>query len=125
MAEIPTKREHLIEDGKCTRCGCSKAYIERFAPTCDEPRSGAIAAKNSRGNGPRCPKCRSTSVTANKMGFGLGKAVAGGVALGTVGLLSGFLGSRKVYVTCLQCGHSWKAGTVPVAKQPRGLITRR
>lgn len=49
----------------------------------------------------RCPRCRSTQLTANKKGFGLGKAAAGGLLLGPVGLLGGFLGSGKVKITCL------------------------
>jgi tellurium resistance protein TerD len=57
-----------------------------------------------------CPACRSSQITASKSGFGLGKAVVGGVLLGGVGLLGGFVGSRKILVTCLKCGHSWKAG---------------
>lgn len=56
----------------------------------------------------RCPRCRSTQLTANKKGFGLGKAAAGGLLLGPVGLLSGFLGSSKVKITCLKCGYTWK-----------------
>ena len=56
----------------------------------------------------RCPRCNSTQITANKKGFGLGKSIAGGVLLGPVGLLGGFLGSGKVKITCLKCGHTWK-----------------
>lgn len=56
----------------------------------------------------RCPRCRSTQLTANKKGFGLGKAAAGGLLLGSVGLLGGFLGSSKVKITCLKCGYTWK-----------------
>ena len=55
-----------------------------------------------------CPRCGSTQLTANKKGFGLGKAAAGGLLLGPVGLLGGFLGSNKVVITCLKCGHQWK-----------------
>ena len=56
----------------------------------------------------RCPRCRSTQLTANRKGFGLGKAAAGGLLLGPVGLLGGFLGSNKVKITCLKCGYTWK-----------------
>ena len=56
----------------------------------------------------RCPKCRSIYITANKKGFGLGKALVGGVLTGGVGLLVGFIGSGKVKCTCLKCGHEWK-----------------
>ena len=56
----------------------------------------------------RCPRCGSAQLTANKKGFGLGKAAAGGLLLGPVGLLGGFIGSSKVKITCLKCGHTWK-----------------
>jgi len=55
-----------------------------------------------------CPNCRSTQVTAQKQGFGLGKAAVGGVLTGGIGLLAGFIRSRKIYITCLNCGHKWK-----------------
>lgn len=58
----------------------------------------------------RCPKCGSTQVQAFNKGFGLGKAVGGGILLGGVGLLGGFIGSKKVMVGCLNCGHKWQAG---------------
>jgi len=58
----------------------------------------------------KCPRCSSTQLTANKKGFGLGKAAIGGLLTGGIGLLGGFIGSRKVKITCLNCGHSWKAG---------------
>lgn len=56
----------------------------------------------------RCPRCSSTQITGFKKGFGLGKAVGGGVLLGPLGLLGGFIGSKKVVITCLKCGHQWK-----------------
>lgn len=58
----------------------------------------------------KCPKCKSTQLTANKKGFGLGKAAVGGLLTGGIGLLGGFIGSGKVKITCLKCGHTWKAG---------------
>lgn len=50
-----------------------------------------------------CPKCYSTQVSANKRGLSLGQTVAGG-------LLVGAMGKNKIEVTCLKCGHKWKAG---------------
>lgn len=44
----------------------------------------------------KCPKCLSTQTSANKRGM-------------TV--TTGLIGSQTVYITCLQCGHRWKAGT--------------
>jgi tellurium resistance protein TerD len=58
----------------------------------------------------KCPKCRSPELSANRRGFGLGKAVAGGALTGPVGLLAGFMGSGKIKITCLSCGHAWQAG---------------
>lgn len=55
-----------------------------------------------------CPKCGSTSLTANQKGFGIGKAVVGAVALGPIGLVAGNINKHKVKVTCLNCGNTWK-----------------
>ena len=55
-----------------------------------------------------CPKCYSTQVTANKKGFSIGKAAAGSLIAG--GVLLGAVGRNKIEVTCLKCGHKWKAG---------------
>ena len=55
-----------------------------------------------------CPKCYSTQVTANKKGFSLGKAAVGSLIAG--GVLLGAVGKNKIEVTCLKCGHKWKAG---------------
>lgn len=59
----------------------------------------------------RCPRCGSTQLSANKKGFGVGKSLAGAFVAGPIGLLAGGIGSGKVMVTCLGCGHSFKAGT--------------
>lgn len=66
----------------------------------------------------KCPKCSSTQLTANKQGFSGKKAVAGAVLTGGVGLLAGTIGSNKVKITCLNCGHEWKPGehNKPAAK---------
>lgn len=58
----------------------------------------------------RCPKCGSTQITGGNKGFGLGKAVAGGLLLGPIGLLGGLIGSKDIMVACLNCGYKWEAG---------------
>lgn len=57
-----------------------------------------------------CPKCGSNKLSANKKGFSGGKAVAGAVLTGGIGLLAGTIGSNKIKITCLSCGHEFKPG---------------
>lgn len=57
-----------------------------------------------------CPKCHSTSLTAQKKGFGIGKAIVGAAATGGIGLVAGNIGAKKIRVTCLKCGHQFWAG---------------
>ncbi|MDR4946825.1 TerD family protein [Neobacillus cucumis] len=54
-----------------------------------------------------CPRCHSTNVSTGKKGFGLGKAAIGGLILGPVGLLGGFIGKNQLKFTCNHCGSSW------------------
>lgn len=54
-----------------------------------------------------CPKCGSTSLSANKKGFGIGKAVIG-ASIAPIGLIAGNINAKKLWVTCLNCGHRWK-----------------
>lgn len=58
-----------------------------------------------------CPKCYSTSLSANKKRFSLGKALFGEALIGKWGLLAGSANSDKIEVTCLKCGHKfWPGG---------------
>ena len=61
--------------------------------------------------GMACPRCNSTQVTAGKKGFGLGKAAIGGVLLGPVGLLAGFIGSKNMEFACLTCKERWSSAS--------------
>lgn len=42
-----------------------------------------------------CKNCKSTQLSSNKKGLSLA---------------TGLIGSQSVYITCLKCGHRWKAG---------------
>lgn len=57
-----------------------------------------------------CPKCLSTSISANQKGFGFARGAIGATIGLDVGLIAGGIGSKKVICTCLKCGHQWKAG---------------
>lgn len=50
-----------------------------------------------------CPKCLSTSISANKRGYSVIRARLWGIAAGAIG-------SQKIICTCLKCGYQWKAG---------------
>ena len=50
------------------------------------------------------------SIINRKKGFGVGKAAAGVLLTGGVGLLAGFVGSNKAEITCLKCGKTFKPG---------------
>jgi len=58
----------------------------------------------------RCSKCGSNQVTADKKGFSGKKAVVGAALTGGIGLLAGTIGSNKIKITCLSCGHEFKPG---------------
>ena len=73
-----------------------------------------------------CPKCGSDQITADQKGFSGGKALAGAVLTGGIGLLAGTIGSKEVIITCLKCGNQWKAGDLhkPAVKPiPKAQIT--
>jgi tellurium resistance protein TerD len=93
----------------CPYCGKELADNVNFCSGC-----GKKVNKECKWDSPneeiRCPKCNSNQITAGNKGFGLGKAAAGGLLLGPVGLLGGVIGSKKVMITCLRCGYKWEAG---------------
>jgi ssDNA-binding Zn-finger/Zn-ribbon topoisomerase 1 len=55
----------------------------------------------------RCPKCHSTEVSSHKAGYSGPIGLIGFLLFGWIGLLFGTAGSRKVEVTCLNCGKKW------------------
>lgn len=63
-----------------------------------------------------CPYCGSKELHAEKSGFSGGKALAGVIATGGIGLLAGTIGSRDIKITCLKCGKNFKAGEAKVVK---------
>jgi len=103
-----------IVDERCWSCG-GKVFDTEPATGRQTPHQAAreVAAQSTPpGPAPvRCPGCGSTDLTANRKGFGWGKSLVGGVLTGGVGLVAGFIGSRKVLVTCINCGKQWQAGS--------------
>ena len=58
-------------------------------------------------NAARCPRCGSTSITADKKGYGYIKGGIGALIAGPIGLLAGGIGSKKIENHCLNCGYDW------------------
>ena len=62
----------------------------------------------------KCPMCgertRWIEVDNDKKGFSVGKAAAGGLLLGPIGLLGGALGKKTAFYCCGSCGfqHEYK-----------------
>lgn len=54
-----------------------------------------------------CPKCRTVmiAVSERKGGFSGGKAVAGAVVAGPLGIAAGALGKKKTTYKCTKCGY--------------------
>jgi hypothetical protein len=55
-----------------------------------------------------CPKCGSPSIMGAKEGYDAGSGCCGALLFGPLGLFCGSIGSKKVNVHCLNCGHKWR-----------------
>ncbi|WP_027416118.1 TerD family protein [Aneurinibacillus terranovensis] len=64
----------------------------------------------------RCPRCHSTQIVSGKKGFGFGKAAVGTIIFGPIGLLGGFIGSKKLEFSCTRCGNKWSTETTDYMK---------
>lgn len=89
-------------------CGCGE-YHNLIIAT-EENSASSTPMSIPKDDVAKCPKCGSSQLHAGDKGFSLGKAAFGNALIGPVGLLGGLLGSKKIMVTCLQCGHKWEAG---------------
>jgi DNA-directed RNA polymerase subunit RPC12/RpoP len=98
-----------IELKEAIKCECGEYHNLIVTPSGSQPMTHKPAAYREDTQ-VKCPRCGSNQLHADKKGFGLGKAAAGGALFGTVGLLGGLVGKNKVTVTCLKCGHKWPAG---------------
>ncbi len=59
----------------------------------------------------KCPRCTSSNIHADKKGFSTAKAFIWTVIENPViGALAGTLGSNKIILTCLNCGHTFNPG---------------
>lgn len=100
----------LIECPECHKEISDKALA---CPHCGYP----IKQENNKDEYLCCPKCHSRELHSEQQGFSGGKALAGAVLVGGVGILAGTIGSKDVNITCLKCGHRFKAGEALVEKE--------
>jgi hypothetical protein len=89
---------------KCPECGKDVSDKAVFCPNCGCP------IKSYTKEVLCCPKCGSSNLSSEKKGFSGKKAVAGALLTGGIGLLAGTIGSNDTMITCLKCGHRFKAG---------------
>ncbi|KJR45065.1 Phage protein [Desulfosporosinus sp. I2] len=105
---LKMKRENLTPTGSGfninsnSKCPCGRGCLTI------EGKPTSKVASTTNGSQLKCPKCKSTNLTANNKGFGLGKAAVGGILLGPVGLLGGLVGSKKAVFICLKCGNQFQ-----------------
>lgn len=118
--EAPEELANMLID--CPACSnkieipqCSDPAMVKALPALEPPPLVPPVLPPSSSYNPdapiRCPMCHSSQVTANSKGFGVGKAVVGGILLGPFGLLGGLIGGSKIKITCLKCGHCFEPGT--------------
>ena len=102
----------------CPECGKEISDKAASCPNCGypicEPASSQV--QQAQEEYLVCPYCGSKELHAEQKGFSGGKAAAGAVLLGGVGLLAGTIGSKEVMITCLKCGNTFKAGQAKVIR---------
>jgi uncharacterized membrane protein YvbJ len=101
----------------CQQCGKEMNEDAVFCTHCGTKTQNHIEIKVNPGSQIsksekllKCPKCRSTHLADGKKGFSAGKAVAGAVLTGGIGVLAGTIGSNNTVITCLSCAHKFKPG---------------
>jgi len=111
-----TDSGQVISDGKAVKPSPKTLVFPKNSVDPNHIEAGVVRPSNIRPwtNQPKnpvaCPKCGCEQISADKQGFGAGKAIGGALLTGGIGLLAGFINSRAVWVTCLRCGNQWRAG---------------
>lgn len=97
---------------KCPECGKEISDKAIACPNCGNPMNQQAQQEEYL----CCPKCGSRELHAEHKGFSGGKALAGALVTGGIGLLAGTIGSRDTQITCLRCGNKFKAGEAAVMR---------
>jgi RNA polymerase subunit RPABC4/transcription elongation factor Spt4 len=87
----------------CPECNKEVSDKADMCPNCGYPINGSIKMQPLPEARPenlmKCPICKSTQLTSNKKGFSGGKAAAGAILTGGIGLLAGTIGSGKIIIS--------------------------
>ena len=90
----------------CSECGKQISDKAISCPNCGNPINQQIQQEEYL----CCPNCLSRELHAEHKGFSGGKALAGALLTGGIGLLAGTIGSKDTQITCLKCGNKFNAG---------------
>ena len=96
----------------CPECGKEISDKAIACPNCGNP----INPQTQQEEYLCCPRCGSRELHAEHKGFSGGKALAGALVTGGIGLLAGTIGSRDTQITCLKCGNKFKAGEARIVR---------
>lgn len=99
----------------CPECGKEISDKAVACPHCGNPMNPQVQ-QTQQEEYLCCPKCGSRELHAEHKGFSGGKALAGVVLTGGIGLLAGTIGSRDTQITCLKCGKKFEAGEAKVVR---------
>lgn len=97
----------------CIECGKEVSEKAVSCPSCGNPIN---TKKEVEEEYLCCPKCNSKELHSEQKGFSGGKALAGALLTGGIGLLAGTIGSKNIDITCLKCGNKFKAGEAKIIK---------
>ena len=102
---------------QCPECGKEISDKAFTCPNCGNPMNQPPQQEEYL----CCPICGSRELHAEHKGFSGGKALAGALITGGIGLLAGTIGSRDTQITCLKCGKKFKAGEARVVRNPSNV----
>lgn len=97
----------------CTECGKEVSEKAVSCPNCGNPINTKSKLEEEY---ICCPKCNSKELHSEQKGFSGGKALAGALLTGGIGILAGTIGSKNIDVTCLKCANKFKAGEAKIIK---------
>lgn len=101
----------------CPECGKEISDKALSCPNCGNP----INQQSQQEEYLCCPKCGSRELHAEHKGFSGGKALAGAIVTGGIGLLAGTIGSKDTQITCLKCGNKFNAGEARIVRPNKNV----